>query len=138
MPKNPLIGTPVASKKVISDLILWEAEPRYCRGAVDLPAGTYEIGQVLANETPAAASGAAGAQPTYSDVLCLENIVIASGQTREVAALLRGPALVNMDEVVRTTNETDAALRTRLADLIAQGVRFVREPAVQSTLDLDT
>lgn len=136
MSKNPLVGTAQTSKKRLSDLILWELEQRYTRTAVDLPAGTYEIGEVLLNESQATGS-AHGAQPSFSDVLCLENVTVPTGETREVAVLARGPALVNLDEVVRATeNETDADLITRLADLLAQGVRFVREPAVQSTPDL--
>ena len=136
MAKNPLALAPVQDEGRVEDLILWEVEPRYCRTAVGLPAGDYEIGEVLLNETASTISGH-GAQASFSDVLCIENIVIPNGETREVAALVRGPALVNLDAVVRATaEETDADLITRLADLIAQGVRFVREPAIQSTPSL--
>jgi hypothetical protein len=138
MSKNPLVGTKVTSKRRVEDLVLWEIERKYCRTAVDLSAGTYVVGQVLTNESPAASSAAAGHQPTFSDVLCLQNLTIPSGQTREVAVLARGPALVNLDEVERaTTDESDADLKTRLADLIAQGVRFIRETAINEDSDLD-
>lgn len=136
MPKNPIVGAPIVSEKMVSDLVLWEIEQRYTRTAVDLPAGTYKVGTIATNESAAAASAAGGLQPTFSDVLVLKNIVIPSGETREVPVLARGPALVNLDEVERLEDETDSALKTRLADLAAQGVRFVREPAVQNTPDL--
>lgn len=133
MPKNKLGGDSVTDKRRVQDLVLWEIEQRYTRTAVDLPAGTYVVGQVLTNETPATASSAVNLQPSFSDVLCLENLTIPEGETREVGALARGPALVNLDEVERANDsETDSALKIRLADLIAQGVRFVREPVEQN------
>lgn len=136
MAKNPLVGTAVTDKKTLGELLLKEWDERYCREAVDLPAGDYEIGDVILNETVSAGSSH-GLSPTFSDVICLQNIVIPDGETREVAVLARGPALVNMDAVTRANDsESDADLRTRLADLKNQGVRFVREPAVQSTPDL--
>lgn len=137
MAKNPLVGAAVESPARLSDLILWECDPRYTRTCVGLSAGTYVIGEILANESPSTVS-AHGGQDTFSDVLCLENIVIPNGETREVAALVRGPALANLDAVKRVSDEeTDAEVITRLADLIAQGVRFVHEPAVQTTSYFD-
>lgn len=137
MAKNSLVGERVTDKKQVADLVLLEWDQRYNRETVDLSEGTYEIGDVLTNESVASASSK-GHQPSFSDVICLENITIPTGESREVAVFARGPALLNMDAVTRTTNESDADLRTRLADLVAQGVKFVREPAVQSTLDLDS
>ena len=130
---GPLVGTPVIDKKRIDDLILWECEQRYTRTTITLPAGTYEIGEVATNETVGA--HAIGAQPSFSDVLIIENITVPSGENWEVNALVRGPALLDFDEVVRVTDETDAALRTRLADLLAQGVRFVRQPVYTEESD---
>lgn len=135
MPRS-LIGTPVTDKKHIHDLVLREWEPRYSRGSYALAAGTYEIGEVIVDAT--AGASAVGASPTEGDVLCLENVTVPDGETWEVPCLARGPALVNLDEVVRASDaETDDQLIIRLADLIAQGVRFVREPVVQSTSDLN-
>jgi hypothetical protein len=136
MSKNLLIGDAVTSEGKVQDLILWEAEQRYCRTAVDLSEGEYVVGEILTNESPATASAAAGLQASFSDVLCLENVTVGAGVTKEVAVLCRGPALVNLDAVLRTTDESDTDLKTRLADLVTQGVRFVREPAVQSDVDL--
>jgi hypothetical protein len=138
MPKNPLVGAAITDKKKLSDLILWEPEPRYSRCAIDLGEGTYEIGDVFTDESPATASSAANLQPTFTDVICLENITIPAGETREVAVFVRGPALLNMDAVTRTSDaESDSSLKTRLADLAAQGIRFVREEVVTSRPSLD-
>lgn len=135
MPRT-LVGEPIVDKSRIDDLILWEVEPRYCRHSVTLPAGTYQIGEVLLNETVGAS--AVGAQPTFSDVICLENVTVPASENWEVPALVRGPALLNMDAVIRSgPSETDGQLRTRLADLLAQGVRFVREPVYHETADRD-
>lgn len=140
MTKNSLVGTPLTSKKKIDDLVLWEVEQRYTRTSVEVTGGDGNtellIGSVITNATTSI-SADPGYQPSFSDVLCLENVTVEYGEVREVIALVRGPALVNLDEVVRTTNESDADLKTRLADLIAQGVRFVREPVEQTTLSLD-
>lgn len=134
MPR-PLVGTALTSKKSVHDLILWEIEKRYTRHAISLAAGTYEIGEVITNATLAPEAGLAGQSPGISDVLCLENITVATGDTVSVKALVRGPALVNFDEVVRTPGESDADLATRLGDLTTRGVRFVRETAIQTETD---
>lgn len=139
MAKNPVVGERVVSPKRVQDLVLWEAEQRYTRTAVVLEGGEYKIGEVLVDAWPQSEDSAHGAQPTFTDAICLENVTIEddSVSTREVAVLVRGPALVNMDEIERTSDaETDDQLRTRLADLLAQGVRFVREPAVREESDL--
>lgn len=134
MSARSLIGTPVTDKKRIDDLILKEFDPRYNRTTVQLTAGTYEIGQVLVDKT--VGTEAQYAQPTFSDVLCCENVTVPSGETWDVAVLARGPALVNFDAVKRSSDsETDSQLRTRLADLLSQGVRFVREPVHQEESD---
>ena len=131
---RPLVGETVTSKKNIHDVLLWELEQRYCREPIELTEGEYEIGEVIAGATLGASS--VGAVPEITDAICLEGVTIPSGETWEVKALARGPALVNMDEIVKATeDETDAALRTRLANLCEQGIKFVREPVVQSTPD---
>lgn len=128
-----LVGSPVVKGKTVDDLILAEYDQRYCRTAIHLPAGTYVIGQVVVDANAIESAAEVGAAPSYTDVLCLENITVPTDEHYEVACLCRGPALVNLDAVKRTTNETDANLIIRLADLIAQGIRFVRIPALRST-----
>lgn len=131
MAKEQLAGTRVRSPRRIQDLILWECDdPRYTRTSVSV-AGPVDIvvGTVLVDKT-VSASASEGLQPAFSDSISLRKVSIADGETVEVPVLVRGPALVNLDEVERTSSsETDAALKTRLADLRSQGVRFVREPA---------
>ncbi len=137
MPR-PLAGTPVVDKKKVHDLVLWEIEKRYTRTAVKLTTGEYEIGEILVN--PAAADEVVGSQPTFSDAICLENITIEAGDGEvSVPVLVRGPALLNLDEIVRADDdETDAELITRLLDLRNQGVRFVREPVEFTTSGRDS
>jgi hypothetical protein len=130
MAKDSLAGTRVRSPRVVADLVLWETEQRYCRTSVSV-AGPVDlvVGTVLVDKT-VSTSAADGLQPVFSDSICLKKMTIADGETAEVPVLVRGPALLNLDEVERSSgSETDAALKTRLADLRSQGVRFVREPA---------
>ncbi len=139
MAKNKLIGTPVEDEKVIGDLILWEVEQRFTRTTVLLEAGTYKIGDVIVDAHLDPGPSAHGGIPPYTDGICLENVEVPddSVSTYEMPILIAGPALVNLDEVTRTSDaESDSSLITRLADLRGQGVRFVREPAVQDTQDL--
>jgi hypothetical protein len=134
--RRPLVGDPISDKKRLDELILEEWDPRYSRTAVELTAGTYEIGEVLVNKT--VGDSVVGAQPSFSDSICIENITVPASETWEVAALVRGPALLNLDAVKRASdNESDSALITRLADLLAQGVRFVREPVYSTVTDTD-
>ena len=130
-----LVGTPVVSKTTVDDLILWELERRFTRHSIDLDAGTYVIGEVIVDAMNDIADDAVGKGPAFTDALILENIVVPYGETISVPCLCRGPALVNLDAVVRTTNETDDNLKTRLGDLIGQGVRFVREPVNRTETD---
>lgn len=140
MAKNPLVGTPIRDEKRESDLVLWEVEKRYCRTSVLITNGTgadidYVIGQLVEDAT--LGPSVKGAQPDFDDVLLLANITVPANSTREVPAHVRGPSLLNLDEVKRANDsETDNQLITRLAAMIAQGVRFVREPGIQSTPDL--
>lgn len=129
MAKESLAGERRISPRRVEDLVLWEAEPRYCRTSVVIEGPlVLEVGTVLVDAVPSA-SAAAGLQPAFSDSISLRNVTIGSGETAEVPALVRGPALLNLDEVVRaTSSENDTDLKTRLADLRAQGVRFVRDP----------
>lgn len=129
MAKEQLAGTRVKSPRRIQDLILWEVEQRFCRTSVSVAGPvTLEIGTVLVDKT-VSASASPGLQASFSDSLCLRNVEIADGETLEIPVLARGPAVCDLDAVVRTTDESDADLKTRLADLRAQGVRFTREPA---------
>ena len=132
MAKTSLAGTRVKSPRRVQDLLLWEAETRYCRTSVSV-AGPVDVvvGTVLVDKT-VSVSADGGLQPAFGDSICLKKMSIADGETAEVPVLVRGPALVNLDEVERTTDENDADLKTRLADLQAQGVRFVREPELKN------
>lgn len=132
MAKESLAGARVKSPRRISDLILWESEPRYCRTSVSVAGPvTLEVGTVLVDKT-VSPSADGGLQPSFSDSICLRNVEIPNGETFEIPVIAHGPAVCDLDAVVRTSEESDAALKTRLADLRAQGVRFVREPAVVS------
>lgn len=132
MAKSSLAGTRVKSPRRLHDLILWEGDVRYTRTSVSV-AGPVDlvVGSVLVDKT-VSASADGGLQPTFSDSICLKKMSILTGETAEVPVLVRGPALLNLDEVERTSSsESDSALKTRLADLRSQGVRFIREPEVK-------
>jgi hypothetical protein len=133
MAKTSLAGTRVKSPRRIQDLILAEWDIRQSRtsvsvaGPVDLVVGTVLVDKTVSD------SADGGLQPVFSDSICLKKVSIADGETYEVPVLVRGPAILNLDEVERTSSaESDAALKTRLADLRSQGVRFVREPELKS------
>lgn len=133
MAKQSLAGTRVKSPRRIQDLILAEWDSRQSRTSVSVAGPvTLVVGTVLVDKT-VSASAIEGLQPAFSDSICLKNVVIPSGETHEIPVLVRGPAICNLDEVERSSGaESDAALKTRLADLRSQGVRFVREPAMTS------
>lgn len=129
-----LVGTPVEDKTRLSELILDEYDPRYCRLPIELTAGTYEIGEVAVNAT--IGDSANGAGPSTSDAIILENVTVPATETWEVPALVRGPAILNLDAVVRSSDtESDADLITRLGDLTTRGVVFVREPSFNEETD---
>lgn len=134
MAKSSLAGTRVKSPRRVQDLILWECDdPRYTRTSVAV-AGPVDlvVGSVLVDKT-VSVSADGGLQPAFSDSICLRKMSIADGETAEVPVIVRGPALLNLDEVERTSAaESDTDLKTRLADLRAQGVRFIREPELKS------
>ena len=107
--------------------------------SIALTAGDYVIGQVIAAATPGAQSEGLVPDPT-SAIVC-EKITVPAGQTWDIAALVRGPCLVNFDQIVRVAGtgadglETDAELATRLEGLSDQAIRFVREPFHQGAQD---
>lgn len=127
MTARALVGTPKTSGKTLSEVIIREWDESLNRSSIKLAAGTYLIGQVIGAATKGDSS--LGTEPAFTDAICLENITVPAGQNWDVAALVRGPALCNFDGIVRNpSNETDAALVTRLANLVAQGIVFYREP----------
>lgn len=136
-----LVGEPVVDKKHVDELILrdYGIDRTYTCHPIKFAAGTYVIGEVIVDADDDIGDSAIGAAPDFTDAICLENIVVPEGQTIEVPCLCRGPALVNLDAVVRETvseaEEDDETLIARLADLISQGIRFTREPVLKTVGD---
>ena len=144
---NPLVGTPIVIGKRESDLLLrlFDNDRTYCCTEIDLVNNTgaavaYKLGKVIvdANAMLSDAATPEDLQPAFTDALLLRNVTVPAHSTRTVPVLVRGPALVNFDEVEDASDdESESAKIARLADLVAQGVRFVREPASSSSVDLD-
>lgn len=143
---NPLIGTKKASKRLLSDMLVWlvDNERRYCCTSIKIAnaggsAVTKEIGTVVADATLGDNAEPTGMHPAFKDAITMERVTIPAGESREVPALIRGPAIVNFDELERASDaENDATLMGRLDEMIKQGVVFIRQPAVTEVSDLDS
>jgi hypothetical protein len=145
MANNPLVGSRILSKKFLHDMLVWmvDNERNYCCTSIEIHNSTgadvvYDIGTIVADADLSDNATPANLQPAFDDAILLERKTVPAGESRDFPALVRGPALVNFDELVRTSDsETDSHLAGRCDALIAQGIRFVREPATKSTVDLN-
>ena len=113
----------------VHDVVLWEVDPRYTRIQARFENDTgadaeFGVGHVLEFDTThyQPADGT-----TFGAVLLqdLGEVANAAG-VDNVAMLVRGPALVNQDELVWDAGATQADV---IADALADGVRMVREPS---------
>jgi hypothetical protein len=141
-----LVGTPITFGALEQDVLLWmmDNSREYCYTAIRLTNATsaavkHKPGEVIASATLAPSADPKTQQGAFTDALLMQNVSVPANGVADVRALVRGPAICNFDAVVRSSDsETDAQLRTRLANLVANGVQFIREPSVQSTVDLNS
>lgn len=144
---SPLVGTPIVSRKRLDEVLIWmvDNERNYCCGSIEIHNGggaaeTILCGTVVADATLSDSSDPLDLQPDFDDAITINDkpVIIPAGQSRDVAALIRGPALVCFDGLVRTSDdESDASLKGRLDAMLAQGVKFKRIPSVTQTSDLN-
>lgn len=140
-----LIGTPLTIHRLESDLVIWMADNsrEYCCTSIKLTNATsaaveHKVGEVVASATLSSNADLKTLQGDFTDALLLKHCYVPANSTLDVPALVRGPARVNFNEVERTSaDETDASVRSRIANLVAKGVQFVLEPAVQTAVDLN-
>ena len=129
------MATPILESKRVHDLILAEWDQRYSRIEATLigvgAAGVqnFVVGQILktasANYTPAVAGDTTGVH-----AVLLANVSVLDDATVKVPILVRGPVIVNQDELVSpaTTN-----LAAQVAAIALLGIVMVREPTMQTT-----
>jgi hypothetical protein len=115
-------------KKHISDIVKFMIDPRYCIEKVTFAANGgatagLNCGQVLEASTT---NKIACTTEASADSVLLENITLAEAIAGcSKIAIVRGPALINTDELTHTDSTAAAAA---LAALAALGIRAVTEP----------
>jgi hypothetical protein len=120
--------------KKVDALVLWEAEPRYNREKVTFKgvaaAGevTRPVGSVL--KTSGGNYLQIGSGETAAVAILLEQVTVTDDGTAEVAVIVRGPCLINQDELEHGTS-TGGNITSQLTALRALGIKFVREPLTQ-------
>ena len=112
-------------KPLISDVLKWEADFKFCREAmtVSVPEGGTET-VVTCGETYVQATGAKVTDDTFT-CIALANATIAPGTSEKVLCLVRGPALVDPANIRTDLDETELK-----AALGALNIQFMPEPAV--------
>lgn len=141
-----LVGTPIVFSKLEQDVLLWmvDNEREYCYTAIKLTnntgaAVTYRPGKVITSATLADGADPKTIQGDFTDALLMQTVVVPANSTANARAIVRGPAICNLDAVEKTSDgETDASVIARVANLVAKGIQFVREPSVRSTPLLNT
>lgn len=144
---HKIVGTAIRRPRQEQDLVLWinDNERNYCCTIIEYPNATsadieVPVGKVVDNAHTILADFAtpAALQPTFDNGIVLKRTIVPPGGA-DVEVLVRGPAILNFNEVERASaNESDAALTTRLSVLVSQGIRFTKHPPVTSTPDLDS
>lgn len=108
-----------------SDAVIAEFDPRYCRETITISNGTggaltYEVNEVLE------ASGANFVKNATDkgDAILLEEITVGAGSTGTAPAIVRGPAIVNADQLAYNGGD-EAAIKT---DLLTNLIKAIVEP----------
>ncbi len=141
-----LIGTPITFGKLEQDLLIWMADNsrEYCCTGIKITNATgdpvkHTVGDIVTSATLSDSSDPKTQQGDFTDALLLKNITVPANDSVDVRALVRGPALVNFDAVTKTSpSESDASVRSRISNLVAKGIAFVRQPLVSTTPDLNS
>lgn len=121
--------TPIEEKKRLDDVLFWEANPVYCRSQARFENDTgataaFKKGTVLEFDT----NHYQPADGTSGDAILLEDVAsLADGSgVDNVAMLVRGPAIVNQDELEWDSGATQATVITDLASI---GIQVIRQPS---------
>lgn len=140
-----LVGKPITFGKLEHDVLVWmvDNEREYCYTAIRLTNATgaavkHTPGEVIAGATLSPNADPKTQQGDFTDAVLMQNVSVPANDTADVRAVVRGPCILNLDAIVRTANETDAQLRTRLANLVAKGVQFIREPLKKTIPNLNS
>lgn len=141
-----LVGTSLALGKQLHDVLLWEVGGQhageYTRSAIKYTNSsgndvTIDIGTIIADATESDLVDT-DLEPAWTDALTVARVTIPDSESRDIPVLVRGPAIINLDEIVRTSEEeSDASVIARCDQLIAQGIRIVRHPANNEIPDLN-
>lgn len=145
MAKKSLIGSSIESRRLEQDLVVREVDEMrdYMRTIIEITNSSgdtveYPVGTVVADAALADNATPQDLQPAFTDAITTRFLKLADGESADVPAIVRGPCVLNFDEVERLNDEeTDEALMTRLGDLVSQGVRFTRHPAATQSVDLN-
>lgn len=142
----PLIGSPITWPKLEQDVLYWMADNsrEYCYTAIKITNATdadvkHHPGEVIASATLSDSADPKTQQGDFTDALLMENVVVPANSYMDCRALVRGPAIVNFDAITKTSDgESDASVRSRIANLVGKGIQFIRQPQVRSTLNLNS
>jgi hypothetical protein len=126
----------VTNTNVLGDLLINEYHPGYCRESKTVANATGSevtlvVGAPLDDNVMETAAGIAGC-----DGLVMQKTVIPNGESRKIPVLVRGPAIINTDELP-TEDYAGASITmaTFLAALVTNMVTVIQrtEPDNQET-----
>jgi hypothetical protein len=118
--------------KKIGDFLRYELPHEYCRARITVAKSqTVVIGAVLDRDGATQASPIANGSEANADAIALEDCTTGAGATGTVLALVRGPAIIDGDQLVLAANVTVAEL---VAPLLALGILVRTEPTIYTAM----